>query len=154
VVLAAPAQAAQPGGTSRVWPGRLFRTGTVLIATAALVVSVATYLGAPRPREQAAASMPATSMLGLQVERNPPNLLLKWNRNAPETVAARRATLSIRDGAAEKAFELDNAELARGSYLYAAASDDIQFRLEVYGSDDGSVAQSIRVILPAAKPAR
>jgi hypothetical protein len=148
------AQAAQPGKTQRVWPGQLLRVGTLSIATAALVVSVATYFGAPRPREQAAASTPGTSVLGLQVEQNPPNVLLKWNRNSHETVSAHRATLYVRDGKTETIVALDRAELARGSYLYGPASGDIQFRLEVYGADDGSVAQSIRVLLPKARSAR
>jgi hypothetical protein len=143
----AAAPPAHPGKASRTWTGLLLRVATILIATAALVVSVVTYLGAPRPRrEQAAASIPAASTLGLLVERNPPDLLVTWNRNAREVAAARSATLSIRDGEIQKPpINLDKADLVRGSYLYTPASDDIQFRLEVYGADDGSVAQSVRV---------
>jgi hypothetical protein len=127
------------------WREFLFRAAIIAIATTALVISVVTYLGAPRPpREAAADSMPA-SILGLQVERNPPDLLVTWNRNAREIVLARRAVLSMRDGRAEKTVDLDKAQLASGSYLYTPASDEIQFRLEVYGADDGSVAQSIRI---------
>jgi hypothetical protein len=143
---APPAQAPLPqahvsGKTPQAWPGWLARAATILIATAALVISVVTYLGAPHPpREEAAASM-----LGLRVERNPPDLLLTWNRNAREIVAARRATLSIRDGRIERDRELDKTTLASGSLLYTPVNDNIQFRLEVYGADDGSVAQSIRV---------
>src|ERR1022692_39614 len=140
------ARPAQPGKTPRAWRGFLLRAATISIATAALVISVVTYFGAPRwPREEAAASMPAASMLGLQVERNPPDLLVTWNRYARAIVAARRATLTIRDGRAEKSVDLDKAQLAHGSYLCTPASDDIRLRLEVYGADDGSVAQSIRV---------
>jgi hypothetical protein len=145
-VAAPPALAALSDRTPRVWPGLLVRAATILIATAALVISVVTYLGAPRPpRGEAAATVPAVSMLGLQVERNPPDLLVTWNRNAREIAAARRATLSILDGRFEKNLTLNKADLARGSYLYTPASDDIKFRLEVFGADDGSVAQSIRV---------
>jgi len=43
---------------------------------------------------------------------------------------------------------LDKAKLASGSYLFTPATDDIRLRLEVYGADDGSVAQSIRVSPP------
>ena len=136
---------AQPRKTPRVWPGWLARAATILIATAALVISVVTYLGAPRPPREEAAAIPAVSMLGLHVERNPPDLLLTWNRNAREILAARRATLSIRDGRIEKKWDLDKPKLAGGSFLVTPASDDIQVRLEVYGVDDGSVAQSIRV---------
>ncbi|MGA3040915.1 MAG: hypothetical protein ABSF54_09040 [Bryobacteraceae bacterium] len=126
------------------WQGLLFRAATIVIATVALVISVVTYFGASRPpREDAAGSTPA-SILGLQAERNPPDLLVTWNRNAREIVVARRATLCIRDGRTERIVELDKDRLARGSYLYTPASDDVQFRLEVYGPDDGSVAQSVR----------
>jgi hypothetical protein len=144
-----PAMAASPvqlGKAPRAWQGLWIRVATISIATAALVISAVTYLGTPRPpREEAAASAPDASMLGLHVDRNFPGLLVSWNRNAPEIVAARRATLSIRDGGAEKSVDLDKSQLAGGNYLYTAANDDIRFRLEVYGADDGSVAQSIRV---------
>jgi type II secretory pathway component PulM len=142
----AAAQPAQPGKTRHAWAGLLLRGATILIASAALVISVVTYLGAPRPpREQAAASLPAVSTLGLQVERTPPDLLVIWNRNAREIVAARRATLTIRDGGMQQTLDLDKTQLALGSKLYTPVTDDIQLRLEVYGADDGSVSQSIRV---------
>lgn len=141
-----PEPSARSGKIPRVWQGFLLRASAISIATAALVISVVTYLGAPRPpREKAAVSMPAASTLGLRVERNLSELLVTWNRNAREIVAARRATLFIRDGRARKSVDLDKTRLASGSYLYTAASDNIQLRLEVYGADDGSVAQSIRI---------
>jgi hypothetical protein len=83
----------------------------------------------------------------LQVERNPPDLLVTWNRHARDILAARRATLSIRDGRIQKDLDLDTADLARGSRLFTPGSDDIQVRLEVFGADGGSVAQSIRASL-------
>jgi len=131
----------------RNWPGLLARAATILIATAALVISVVTYCAAPRtPREEAAAAEPAASGLGLQVERNPPGVLVTWNRNAREILAARRATLSIRDGRTQRpSINLDQAGLARGSYLYTRAGDDIQLRLEVFGADGGTVSQSVLV---------
>jgi hypothetical protein len=126
--------------------GLLLRAATIVIASAALVISVVTYLSAP-PREAAASRPAAPSTLGLRVERNPPDLLVSWNRYAREIVAARRATLSIRDGKATHSLNLNTAQLAAGSYLYTAASDDVQIRLEVYAPDDGSIAQSVRVSL-------
>jgi len=89
--------------------------------------------------------MPTVSTLGLQAERNPPDLLVTWNRHAREITAARRAILTVRDGGAESSVALDKAQLASGSYLCTPVSDDVRLRLEVYGADDGSVAQSIRV---------
>ena len=145
---APPEPAAVPGKPPRVWGGLLFRAATILIATAALVISVVTYLGAPRPpRQGAAAPISVASMLGLQVDRNPPDVLVVWNRNAREIVAARRATLSIQDGKVQRNLDLDKTQLAGGSYLYTPAGDDILFRLEVYGADGGSVSQSIRLRL-------
>lgn len=147
--VAPPAAPASSSGRPRIWPGLLLRAATIVLATAALVISVVTYLGAPRPpRGETTASAGTASMLGLQVERNAPDLLLTWNRNSAEIVTARRATLTVRDGKVQKIIDLDKAQLADGSFLYTPASDDIQFRLEVYGADDGSVAQSIRVVVP------
>ena len=147
----APSAPPPPAKTPRAWPGYVLRAATISIATAALVVSVVTYLGAPRPpRQEAAGSMPAT-LLGLQVERTPPDLLVTWNRDTREILAARRATLSVlsvRDGKVQQVFELDKAKLATGSYLYMPDGDDLLLRLEVFGADDGSLAQSIRVLLP------
>ena len=151
VAVSVPAE--QTGATAHVWRGLLLRAATIVIATVALVISVVNYLSSRPPHQEAASSLPSASMLGLQVEANPPDLLLKWNRNARVIVAAQRATLSIRDGKLEKTVDLDKARLARGSYPYKAVSEDIQFRLEVYGEDNGSVAQSIRIALPdAAQP--
>ncbi|MGC9948425.1 MAG: hypothetical protein ABSF64_18825 [Bryobacteraceae bacterium] len=147
----APASESVPPASSgkppRVWLGLLLRAATMLMATAALVISVVTYLGAPRPPREEAAGTPAASRLGLQVERNPPDLLVTWNRHARDILAARRATLSIRDGRIQKDLDLDTADLARGSRLFTPGSDDIQVRLEVFGADGGSVAQSIRASL-------
>ncbi len=146
---AQPAAPAPASGTPRVWPGVLLRAATIVLATVALVISVVTYLGAPRPPHgETTASAGTASMLGLQVERNAPDLLLTWNRNSADIVTARRATLTIRDGRVQKIIDLDKAQLADGSFLYTPAGDDIQFRLEAYGADDGSVAQSIRVVMP------
>jgi len=148
-VMAPAAEFKPPAQTGLVWPGFLLRAATIMIATAALVISVMTYLGAPRPpHPEAAPRMAAGSMLGLQVDRTPPDLLVSWNRDAREIAAARRATLSVRDGTVRKSLTLDRTQLARGSYLYSPAGDDIQFRLEVFGADDGSVSQSLRVLLP------
>lgn len=143
-----PAPAApptEPSRTPRAWPGLLLRGATISIATAALVLSVMTYLGSRPAPQQSAATRPFTSSLGLRVERNPPDLLVAWDPNTREIVTARSATLSIRDGATQQLVNLDKASLARGSRLYTPAGDDIQFRLEVFAPDGGSVAQSIRV---------
>ncbi len=134
---------------ARLWPNLLLRVATIAIASVALVVSVVTYLGAPRaPHGEAAAAGSAPSLLGLQVERNPPDLLMTWNRNSGEIASAARATLTIRDGKSQKAIELDRSELKLGSYLYPRAGDDIQVRLEVYAANGNSISQSVRTISP------
>jgi hypothetical protein len=135
-----------PGKTSYAWPRLIVRGATILLASVALAISVVTYLGSPRPpREEAAVAPSPVSTLGLQAERNPPDLLLIWNRNARDVVAARRATLTIRDGGIVKTWDLNKAHLALGSHLYTPVTEDIQCRLEVYAADDSSVSQSIRV---------
>jgi len=146
------APAAHPGTTLHALPGLLLRGATILIASAALVISVVTYLGAPRPvGQEAASSTAAASVLGLQADANPPDLLVTWNRNAHEIVAARRGTLTIRHGGIQDTLDLDKTQLARGSRLCGPAINDVQVRLEVYGPDDGSVSQSIRATAGGAR---
>jgi hypothetical protein len=136
----------QPGHIAYAWPRLILRGATILLASVALAVSVVTYLGSPRPPRQEAAAAPSpVSTLGLHAERTPPDLLLIWNRNAREIMAARRGTLTIRDGRRQKTWDLDKAHLSLGSHLYTPVTENIQCRLEVYAADDGSVAQSIRV---------
>lgn len=147
VVPAAPDPKPAPlAKAPRTWPGLLLRAATIAIATAALVISVMAYLGSRPAREEASVIRPAASALGLRVERNPPDLLISWDSTAPDIVAARRGALSIRDGEVQKpSIDLTKADLSRGSHLYSPAGDEVQFRLEVFGADGGSVSQSIRV---------
>lgn len=141
----------RPGNTRRFWRDFFLRTLIVSLAAVTVVLSVLTYLGTTRPsRESVAASTPTSRMLGLEVKRIPPDLLVTWNQEAPEIAAARHAGLFIRDGSHQRILDLDSIQLSTGSVLYMPAGDDIQFRLEVYGAKGQSMAQSVRVLLPQA----
>ncbi len=130
----------------------LLRGAIVSLAAVVVVLSVLTYLGSTRPsREIAAASVPAPAMLGLEIKRNPPDLLVEWNQKAPEIAAAQHARLFIRDGDRQKILDLDTVQLATGAVLYTPAGDDVQFRLEVHGAGGKTVAQSVRLLLPGAR---
>lgn len=141
----------RPGNARRFWRDFFLRTLIVSLAAVTVVLSVLTYLGTTRPsRESVAASTPTSRMLGLEVKRIPPDLLVTWNQEAPEIAAARHASLFIRDGSRQRILDLDSVQLSTGSVLYMPAGDDIQFRLEVYGAKGQSMAQSVRVLLPQA----
>ena len=140
---------------SRIWRDFLLRAAIVSLAAVTVVLSVLTYLGATRPgRESASAATPAAAMLGLRVQRTPPDLLVTWNQKAPEIAAAHRATLFIREDGRQKILDLDKTQLTTGSVLYTPAGDDIQFRLEVQGGNEQTMAQSVRLLLPQAPAAK
>ena len=99
----APAPA-PPVKSGSPWLGLWLRAATIVIAIAALVVAVIAYLRAPRPpRDQAAATRPA-SVLGLRVERNPPDLLVSWDCNTREvaSTAAPRSPFTMATGRSRK----------------------------------------------------
>src|SRR5579871_5326974 len=136
-----------PATVSRAvrWPNLVLGAATVCIAVAALVFSLITYFTSRSAREQSARTHPATTALGLRVERNPPDLLVSWDPESAGITSARRGTLEVRDGSGEKVFPLDPAELTRGSRLYTPRGKEVQFRLEVFAADGGSVAQTVRI---------
>jgi len=134
------------------WAGLALRAGMMALATIALVISMISYLGAPRRGvENVAASAPAQGSLGLQVEPRAKDLMVTWNQRAPGILNAHRGILSIRDGGGLRNLNLDRTQLATGSVLYTPASDDIQFRLEVYDVRDANSVQSIHVLRPGVR---
>lgn len=133
------------------WRDLLLRAAIVSLAAVTVVLSVLIYLGAPRASHDSAAAAPTAAKLGLRVERKTPDLVATWDQKAPEIVAARGATLSIRDGGGQKDLLLDKSQLATGSVVYTPLGDDVQFRLEIRGTDGQIVGQSVRVILPKSQ---
>jgi hypothetical protein len=81
--------------------------------------------------------------LGLQVERYGSSLRISWNRSCQVMLWANAGLLSIRDGAdlAQRSWTLNVDQLRTGSVMYSPASDNVQFRLAVFGHDGRSVTE-------------
>ncbi len=89
--------------------------------------------------------------LGLEVRPGPGEWQVTWKRDLPPIRNARRGVLAIQDGGTRKQLDLDANQLRAGSIPYRASSDDVTFRLEVFGQDNRSSKESFRVLL-ASKP--
>lgn len=83
--------------------------------------------------------------LGVSVARSGDSLHVKWNLNAPAVQKARRAVLVIYDGDSRKTVDLGLDDLARGGVLYRNHAPTVRFRLEVFHSDTGSVAETAEI---------
>jgi hypothetical protein len=91
---------------------------------------------------------PAAGSLALKVERYAGQLRLSWNHSASVIATAQKATLSILDGTQEQLLILDLDQLRTGSLVYAPATTDVTFRLELADLLHGkSVTESIRAII-------
>ena len=91
---------------------------------------------------------PSAGALALKVERYAGQLRLNWNHSASAFATAKKATLSILDGPQEQVLILDLAQLRTGSLVYAPATADVTFRLDVADLLRGKGAtESIRAII-------
>jgi hypothetical protein len=92
------------------------------------------------------AAQPDTSEipgLGLQVDRHGSDLRIRWNRSRQAMLWAKAGLLSIRDGAGlpQRTWTLNADQLQTGTVLYSPASDNVQFRLAVFGRDGRSATE-------------
>ena len=115
----------------------------------------ATSAASPAPSSPAPVTgvAPASVSLGLEVRPAPGEWQVTWKRELPVIRNARRGVLAIDDGGPRKQLDLDQSQLRAGSIPYRPSSDDVSFRLEVFGQDNQSSNESFRVLL-AAKPAK
>jgi outer membrane biosynthesis protein TonB len=92
--------------------------------------------------------------LNLNAEKDGYRLRFTWNRTAPPIVEAERGVLWIKDGPGEQRLELDRRQLGIGSVIYWPVSNDVDFRLEVFGVSK-IVSESVRSYTgpPLPKPA-
>jgi protein TonB len=88
-------------------------------------------------------TLPAS--LGLEVERSQGQLVLKWKDEGDLLRDAQRATLTIIDGDHTEDVPLEPAQLRSGSAVYAPASGEVEFRLEVVSREGKSASASARV---------
>jgi TonB family protein len=90
--------------------------------------------------------LPASLSLALRIERSGGQLVLQWNREAEVLLDAQRATLTIVDGDHTEEVPVEPAQLRSGSIVYAPATGDVLFRLEVVSREGKSVSESVRVL--------
>jgi len=81
--------------------------------------------------------------LKLTVAKSGDNLTVKWDHAAPAIRAAQRGTLYIDEGAQERPVELGSTELTSGSVVYSPSSKRVEFRLQVFPSDNASLIQTV-----------
>jgi hypothetical protein len=87
--------------------------------------------------------------LGFRALDSSGQLRLEWDQYAQPIRTAKRGTLSIRDGRKTPVqLDLDTAQLASGSYLYARTSADLEVVLTVYPVPGAPVEESARFIGP------
>jgi hypothetical protein len=79
------------------------------------------------------------------------NIHLTWNRQARSIRAAKRALLTITDGAAQQHVELPPEQLLHGSLVYRHVSGAVTFKLEVFLGERSSVAETLQLQLPNAR---
>jgi hypothetical protein len=84
--------------------------------------------------------------LGLQTESKGDSILLGWNRRNSIVRSATGGVLQIDDGIQHHRIRLDQDQVASGSVLYVPATDDVTFRLELYGKGGDAIKGSMRVL--------
>jgi hypothetical protein len=134
-----------PRHVRTVW---LMRGLAAALAAVVISLAAANYWRTGRSRDPQM-STAAVATLGLQVGRKADSLAVVWDRNSPEIASAKRAALSIRDGAKRAMLQLDESQLRSGGVSYKPSSDDIQFRLEVYRDGKPSSVESIHLLMPS-----
>lgn len=128
------------------------RNAGLSLGALALVTFGSFFLKYPiRPTD---APVPATntnlSALALKVERQGSDLQVTWNRSGSPIQEATAGTLSIRDGeGAVQELQLDATQLHAGSALYRPASNRVEFRLNVTGTNRPAVSESVLMVMPA-----
>lgn len=126
----------------------------VLGCTLLLVTGLVTYLiwANGRPSRPSTVNASFTTEIGLRVQPAPAGQLeFSWNRNLPQFLAVRHAKLTILDGALRREVDMDSSQLRLGALTYIPRGADVQVELQVFLPSDRSIAESTRVVLPAAQ---
>ncbi len=96
----------------------------------------------------AAASVRAD--FSLELEPAGTDYRVTWDGHSPVVQAASRGTLLIKDGGFEKELDLDRDQLATAGVVYSPSTNDVSFRLELFGGPAPAVA-TVR-LLAGTKP--
>jgi hypothetical protein len=92
------------------------------------------------------------SHLGLDVRQTESGLHLNWDASAPAVRKAGGGLLSIRHDGRENDVQLDAATVRGGSFAYKGSTDDVLFRLTVYGPEMQAATESFRIVAAAQPP--
>jgi protein TonB len=87
--------------------------------------------------------------LGLKIQRQGADLILSWNRNAPDMLGATAGLLSVKDGQAQREIGLTAEQLRLASILISPQSDHVEVQLTVLLPNQRTSSESGIVILPA-----
>ena len=132
----------QHAPSHRVAPSTGIRTGRFWVGIAiVLMLAVAALLELQSTRS----SIQGPPSLGLHVALEADGFRLTWNRRAPAIRAAMQGVLTITDGGQQRIWNLDSKQLLEGGIVYWAATDDVNFRLQVF-QDQHAIGESIRTL--------
>ncbi len=104
-----------------------------------------------KPATPVATSAGAPGSLGLDVRPGYGDWHVTWNRDHPAIRKAARGVLAIEDGNSHRDLTLNATQLHSGAVPYKHKSDDVTFRLNVFGPEKQISTESFRVLL-AGKP--
>jgi len=149
-----PDENAPKASPLRIPSRKIALAAMLLVICAGLVAGLLKVRAGRRPTTAASPSSAAlqTDLLGLRVERQRGDLLMKWNRAAPAIASATVGTLIVEDGETPRVIPLQKNLLQGGSLLYSPASDTIKIRLTVEAPGQQPATEMILVILPAGGP--
>jgi TonB family protein len=148
------AEAPHPPATAPERPARPLRhrsrVGRWALLAAAMVLT--TGIGAvwgwkyrslqPPASQQSSGVKPQAGTLGLQVERVPGGLTVRWDKTSRAMQVAGAAVLTIVEGGRRIESYLDEQDLTAARVYYATAGDDVRFSLQLFDRDQNSWTES------------
>jgi hypothetical protein len=106
-------------------------------------------------RERFYADQPTPPTLGLRLEEAAPSQLrIDWDRTAAPIHQAKRASINVDDGGAQRTFDLDAQQLAIGSFIYGRHAGTVKVKLAVFNENIGGPAVEESAQFVGTAPAR
>ena len=129
---------------------KLRRISSVIVLVLAIGMTLAWFY-ARLPRQLLAGKAPqskisASTGLGFQVEHRQGSLFLRWDPRSTVVRSAKRGILQIDDGSRHRKILLDAGQVTNGFVLYTPTSQDVMFRLEIFGDNGSTIGEIVRVL--------
>ncbi len=138
-----------PGTRRDLETGKRFKTGWVWLPLSFVFLlfgsGLGFFMGVNLKSHGLAGGSRDPLSLGLTLGPSGDDIEVHWDRSALAIQGAARGALIIGDGANQKAVHLDSDQLQTGSVLYQrakGASNDVQFRLEVFARERTMIAET------------